>query len=208
MPADQPALFGFDPRDRLEAAAIERAYRKGLVDGRHQAATDAFGVEPSDLGEGYHELELAHGRWYALDELGARVMVSLQRPYTLLRWKALEGRRQATEGWEREWGTRYAIAQADFVREHASEADARGWAERVAGADVVSRLVGPWEPDEQHEPVEVERVSSEAIASVLAVVDAPYRQGANVEFVDEIEPASGGVVEQGGPLTAEEADHG
>ncbi|GAA0720064.1 hypothetical protein Drose_06335 [Dactylosporangium roseum] len=65
--------------------------------GEGQAAGDAYGAEPRDLGDGYHELELAHGRWYHLDDLGARVMVSLQRPYTVLRWKPFVGTREPAE---------------------------------------------------------------------------------------------------------------
>src|SRR3954470_12751757 len=60
--------------------AFEELAEAGIAEGRRQAANDAYGIEPSDLGDGYQELELAHGRWYALDELGVRVMVSLQRP--------------------------------------------------------------------------------------------------------------------------------
>lgn len=75
-------------------------------------------------------------------------------------------------------------------------------------ADAPTQL-GPGEPAEQPEPdpdPPVERLSAETMASILAIVDAPYRPDTPVEYLDdEAEPASGGVVEPSGPLTAEEA---
>lgn len=61
-----------------------------------------------------------------------------------------EGRRQATEGWEREWGAQYrddSWVQATFD----SEAEAVEFAAGAIGHRAVSRLVGPWEPTEQAE---------------------------------------------------------
>jgi hypothetical protein len=54
-----------------------------------------------------------------------------------------EGRRQATEGWERQW----AVAHVDggWVYPYESEVEARAHC-RVDWHHVVSRLVGPWEP--------------------------------------------------------------
>jgi hypothetical protein len=58
-----------------------------------------------------------------------------------------EGRRQATEGWEREW----AVDQAGDRLEARDEKAARWFASRAPGRVVVSRLVAPWEPAEQPE---------------------------------------------------------
>jgi hypothetical protein len=59
-----------------------------------------------------------------------------------------DGRAQATEGWEREW----AVAFADKTwPPNDSEQSARTFAALYADGQVVSRLVGPWEPAEQTE---------------------------------------------------------
>jgi hypothetical protein len=63
-----------------------------------------------------------------------------------------EGRRQATEGWEREWGLALHGHPGQCVlNEHAARGIA---ADPTAPADtkVLSRLVGPWEPAEQAAP--------------------------------------------------------
>lgn len=64
-----------------------------------------------------------------------------------------EGLRQATEGWEREWGVSadagvYVYPDQRAARETSLHSD---W-----GRPVVSRLVGPWEPAEQPEPAREE----------------------------------------------------
>lgn len=56
-----------------------------------------------------------------------------------------DGRRQATEGWERGFGIRYP----DGVVIDMSESAAREIAYRQPSRTVVSRLVGPWEPAEE-----------------------------------------------------------
>ncbi len=66
-----------------------------------------------------------------------------------------EGRHQATEGWEREWGLILHGHPQCVMNEHAARgiaADPRAGVE----ATVVSRLVGPWEPAEQRVPAEGE----------------------------------------------------
>lgn len=60
-----------------------------------------------------------------------------------------EGRRQATEGWEREWGVRSPAGSVEVRRD---ERGARRLASYHEGARPVSRLVGPWEPAEQAAP--------------------------------------------------------
>jgi len=67
------------------------------------------------------------------------------------------GRRQATEGWEREWGVTSGDGDPRGINGgplglRDSEEDAQRMAARVAGRTVVSRLVGPWEPAEQTQP--------------------------------------------------------
>jgi hypothetical protein len=67
------------------------------------------------------------------------------------------GLREATEGWEREWGLDLHGRGASCVL---SERDARGIAAGCPDhlkAEVFSRLVGPWEPADQLEPVEADR---------------------------------------------------
>src|SRR6185369_9942045 len=71
-----------------------------------------------------------------------------------------EGRRQATEGWEREhlWGV--VLDHGDEPQyKCGSEEDARSFALTRPGSRVVrqttARLVGPWEPAEQPEPVKI-----------------------------------------------------
>ncbi len=111
-----------------------------------------------------------------------------------------EGRRQATDGWRRDWGV---IMEPDWYsdpddpashwpQDCDDEEDARRLIHRGSGRGrtLVSRLVGQWEPAEQAEPdLPSERLSAESVASILAVVDAPYRPGLDVEFVDD-EPAA------------------
>lgn len=64
-----------------------------------------------------------------------------------------EGRRQATEGWRREWGASFNNGASTWVS--TDEDAARQLAARYDSptVTVVSRLVGPWEPTEQAEPV-------------------------------------------------------
>lgn len=60
-----------------------------------------------------------------------------------------EGRRQATEGWDREWGVQFLPDGHVFAAD--DEAEAHNTANRDVQRFVVSRLVGPWEPAEQPE---------------------------------------------------------
>jgi hypothetical protein len=106
---------------------------------RLQALLDHAEQHARDLGDGYHELELAHGRWYFLDDLGVRVMVDLvdlRRPHTVLRWKRL---REAVEGWDRAAATLRDVAAR-------TGSPAARWAADYLTADPDARRVGPWEP--------------------------------------------------------------
>lgn len=62
-----------------------------------------------------------------------------------------EGRRQATEGWERQWGVELPPLFGDEAGVHLCEDEALAHhvALREPESRVVSRLVGPWEPTEQ-----------------------------------------------------------
>jgi hypothetical protein len=65
------------------------------------------------------------------------------------------GRREATEGWEREWGARWmqdAAEPTDVLHPCGSEEAAREMERRSGGyRRAESRLVGPWEPADQPE---------------------------------------------------------
>jgi hypothetical protein len=78
--------------------------------------------------------------WIDFDELNAQVNALV-----------VEGRRQATEGWEREWGARGADGWVFGVEDGEGEQRARAVAAwpKDRPSTVVSRLVGPWEPAEQ-----------------------------------------------------------
>jgi hypothetical protein len=59
------------------------------------------------------------------------------------------GRREAAEGWEREWGSRWTppgCEPSDNVEIAYDEAEARRNADEWLNHRAVSRLVGPWEP--------------------------------------------------------------
>lgn len=68
------------------------------------------------------------------------------------------GLREATEGWEREWGSRWTPPggePSNNVEIAYDEAEARHNAEEWLNHRAVSRLVGPWEPADQPEPVKI-----------------------------------------------------
>lgn len=98
------------------------------------------------------------------------------------------GRRQATEGWQREWGAQYrndSWVQATFD----DEGQAVAYAAEAIGHRAVSRLVGPWEPAEQPDPITPE-VYGEFF---------PERDDAGEPL--SAEPARGGTA-RGGTVTA------
>ena len=119
----------------------EAAYERGVAAGRAQVerATDACPActEESAFIDGH-----AHVTDYGY------VLYDPQHRQDLAGGLVAEGRRQATEGWGREWaidlpGTTLVYACDD-------EADARASASaEPSGCFVVSRLVGPWEAAEQ-----------------------------------------------------------
>ena len=81
-----------------------------------------------------------------------------------------EGLRQATEGWEREWGNDSPKFLA--VRRTREEAEARDRKALNPSLVVVSRLVGPWEPAEQPDR---DPLADEPVARRLGLVDAEGR---------------------------------
>jgi len=148
-------------------AAVQRpdqaAYERGLAEGRRQLLAEAevaFGGDaslppPVEMVWGYNKgLAEAHrldvefvagllGHSLVLDrtrEVDAQEMLS-----AAINDAREQGLRQATVGWEREWGV--DMPDTDLVWVGISEADVReAAAEEPPGAFIVSRLVGPWEP--------------------------------------------------------------
>jgi hypothetical protein len=109
---------------------------------------------PSLLPDGMTEAELIERFRQAMDQ-PQRITVlppsESEREQAAYERGVAEGRRQATEGWEREWGAQYrddSWVQATFD----TEAEAVEFAAGAIGHRAVSRLVGPWEPAEQAEP--------------------------------------------------------
>jgi hypothetical protein len=141
-----------------------------------------------------------------------------------------DGPRRATEGWEREWGARSADGDVYAVEDGEGEQRARNlaaWPKDRPGT-VASRLVGPWETAEQPESV---KILSYHYGPTATEPDPGamwcYACGGRVDLIDghalcgcgaqlcespadcgsstcQYRPASGGVVEPSGPLTAEE----
>lgn len=128
-------------RDRL-GVLIHRALRHGLL--AADVALDLPRRErcTQDLLDALApELAAAWGEGYA--EARNEVTAEADRAY----WRGHElARRQATEGWDRRWAVEEPW-RTPFGCD--DEADAREAVAHFApGSRVVSRLVGPWEPDE------------------------------------------------------------
>ena len=123
----------------------EAAYERGVAAGRAQVerATDAC---PACTEESAYIDGHAHVTDYGY------VLYDPQHRQDLAGGLVAEGRRQATEGWEREWGLALHGHPGQCVlNEHAARGIA---ADPTAPADtkVLSRLVGPWEAAEQTQP--------------------------------------------------------
>jgi hypothetical protein len=144
-------------------ADVDAAYQRGLADGRTQAEaaeplTTALTdvaladvhrwhaiVHPALADRGVYEPERNPSgcdRFFCLTHVVECSAVAAPRWYDA-------GRTQATEGWEREWGTQWATDSSLGTYPCDGEAEARQHVERYPGNQVVSRLVGPWEPAEQ-----------------------------------------------------------
>jgi hypothetical protein len=126
----EQALADPATREAYIKARVDAAYRRGLTDLLGYAARVFFG----------RRLDLV-----GIDRESAEVMIVLA-----LDEARQIGRTQATEGWEREWGT---DEEGVRVRPASDEETARFVVARYRpGHRVVSRLVGPWESAEQPEP--------------------------------------------------------
>lgn len=150
-----------DPRivDEHGLSAVEAAwYARGISEGRRQAEELAFDTDTVakllDLVHQYFDVEtgLADPIDTAINVLTEAVsdhtLDWLGRENSRQAGKdegVAEGRRQATEGWEREWavelpdGARYDADDLEDARQCALRGD--------QPREIVSRLVGPWEPD-------------------------------------------------------------
>lgn len=109
----------------------DAAYERGVAEGRRQAVTALALQLGHDLVTDVAEADLEP--WFR----------------AALQTANEQGRRQATEGWDREWGlAMHGHPGQCVLNEHAARGIA---ADPTAPADtkVLSRLVGPWEPAEQ-----------------------------------------------------------
>lgn len=198
----------------LHDEAVATVRQEGLAEGRRQATDEAKRDAERAQEAADNRANAAWGEGYA--EARKEVTAEADQAY----WRGHElGRRQATEGWDRQWGVR---GDGGGVEVRLSEESAHRFARRFEPdeATVVSRLVGPWEPAE--EPYAL--VDSEGRCGCCNGV-GDHRCGHECDSCDGsgrnpdspvcrlphgadctcAEPASGGVVEPSGPLTAEEA---
>jgi hypothetical protein len=129
QPQDETERMQWEAEDREEAA-----YQRG-----RREATIECNTEIDRL----HAL-LEQAEQYARDLQDDGVLTDEAREQGLA-----AGRSQATEGWEREWGVAADAGVYVYVTERAAREAVR---DSPAPRPVVSRLVGSWEPDEQHEP--------------------------------------------------------
>lgn len=154
MQPDQPTpdqLAGFDQTLAALSANLDLLidmYRAELADGQHPDISLAGLAEwlraNHDVAELAEHLAAAVRR---LVEAHAAPAAAYHDGYDD---GVRQGRRQATEGWEREWSVRYEpdgyVHGGKFT-----EAGAKARAAELDGT-VVSRLVGPWETAEQPDP--------------------------------------------------------
>jgi hypothetical protein len=198
---DRENHIGADAASTAERPWFAALWEAGIAEGRRQAVE----LVSSLLG---HDLVL--DRAADVDSVGflSSAIVAARE----------QGRRQATEGWEREWGVR---DKDGYVFREQDEGEAHRLAALVADAEpiatVVSRLASRWEPAEQPETPGTaspwtdvtEYVADEQIGT----------KPASLHFI-LAEPASGGVVEPPkppadtswirttDPAPSEEADRG
>ncbi|GAA2346790.1 hypothetical protein [Dactylosporangium salmoneum] len=93
------------------------------------------------IAEQIHARGIAEGRRLRADEIDALTRGAYADGLG-------DGHSQATEGWEREWGT----VGDGWAYPARSEKAARDVTRYSQGGATVSRLVGPWEPAEQPQP--------------------------------------------------------
>lgn len=125
----------FEPEAR---AALKHMAARFIAEGRSQALGGVVQHVARQLGFGVEVVP--DGEWTERFLTGALDQAREQ------------GRRQATEGWEREWGVDlHGTGGQCVMNEHAARGIAADPSAPV-GAKVLYRLVGSWETDEQPEP--------------------------------------------------------
>lgn len=159
---------GLDDHERFVAEVLSTpegrigfhraAYERGVAEGQRDAAALTGGLAQStaELAARLHNLH-ARGETYR-DCPASRACKDAARLVTHAEQLAgvqadaddfvdrlLAGRRQAAEGWDREWGVEPGPG-AEARYDEGTEADARRFAALQPDRRVVSRLVGPWEP--------------------------------------------------------------
>jgi hypothetical protein len=145
MSTDQPTsgqLASFDQTHAAWSASLDNvidAYRCELADGQSREISMA-GLSQW-LSATMATVALAEHLAVAV----ARLLEAHAAPAAAFRDGEAEGRRQATEGWEREW----SLNGPAFSGLVGDEQRVRQWAATNPELAVVSRLVGPWEPAEQ-----------------------------------------------------------
>jgi len=181
--AREQALADPEVREAYIKARVDAAYERGLAEGHRQDVEFVSSL----LG---HSLVLDRDSDVdAAGMLSAAIVTARE-----------QGRRQATEDFWREWAIelRYDIAP------YASEAEARAArdAADLPHRPIVSRLVGPWEPEGQpeaaHNPRPFCTCARVDMAGAPGTIDGahhyvPGRVDPRCPFHGE--PASGGVVE-------------
>jgi hypothetical protein len=155
---NRPAIGGTVPADTLSVAEHDGCTWPARLSGLTDAAAQ-------ELAERFRVALAAPGRITVLPPTEVeREQAAYERG--IFDAGVAEGLRQATEGWEREWGV--DLADGGDIWCSANEPAARQVAAHHASprARVVSRLVGPWEPAEQrkappgHEGCDLDRSCS------------------------------------------------
>lgn len=185
-----PSLLGYARAvARVARTEADAAYQRGEATAYHRVAAYAS-----------HHL----GNVPDSDEpIPAEVVAVVDMAMTVSREQGVvEGRRQATEGWEREWG----VSADAGVYVYPTERDARDAVGRDLRGRVVSRLVGPWETAEQ--PADRLRADGDDVApapeqpepdedepSCWPICEACFDGRKEDCARKAVEPATGGVVD-------------
>jgi hypothetical protein len=135
-------------------ADVDAAYQRGLAEGqagrdqlrRLHEATEAALEQAEQYARDLQDDGGAYGLGYdaCAAELNDKVIREIKRAH---HEGIAEGRRQATKGWEREWGVAHGPGRLPDRGD--DEVTARRLASYSPERRVVSRLVGPWETAER-----------------------------------------------------------